>query len=142
MKLKTHTSDAALRPAPQPANGTPHIFREISLELFTPHYGTSKSHLADFKQEQEVGMPVSNGQSDCPKLKKESEPRGKQEEGPGEGDEPTYYSYPCRCSASFIITFDQLEQGVNVIGCEGCGEWIRVGYEVVEDEDEDGEGGE
>ena len=28
---------------------------------------------------------------------------------------------------------------MNVVGCEGCGEWIKVGYEVVEGEDGDGD---
>lgn len=46
--------------------------------------------------------------------------------------EPTYYTLPCRCSSRFVITLDDLEEGVDVVGCEGCGEWVRVGYEVVE----------
>ena len=30
---------------------------------------------------------------------------------------------------------------MDVIGCGGCGEWVRVGYEVVEDELDDGGAG-
>ena len=48
--------------------------------------------------------------------------------------EPTFYSHPCRCSSEFIITHQDLEDGVDVIGCGGCGEWVRVGYEAVEDD--------
>lgn len=47
-----------------------------------------------------------------------------------------YYTHPCRCSGTFVITESQLEEGVDIVGCEGCGEWIGVGYEVVEDGDE------
>ena len=39
-----------------------------------------------------------------------------------------------------MITHEELEAGVDVVGCGGCGEWVRVGYEVVEG-DEGGEGG-
>jgi hypothetical protein len=46
----------------------------------------------------------------------------------------THYTYPCRCGGDFVITHAQLEDGVEVIGCGGCGEWVGVGYEVVEDD--------
>lgn len=52
-----------------------------------------------------------------------------------EDDEPTHYTHPCRCSALYTITTAQLEDGVDVVGCDGCGDWVRVGYEVVEDTD-------
>ncbi|TYJ59184.1 hypothetical protein B9479_000173 [Cryptococcus floricola] len=58
--------------------------------------------------------------------------------GTGEAEdeeEPTHFVHPCRCGGEFLITTEQLEQGVDVVGCEGCGEWVRVGYEVVEEED-------
>ena len=48
--------------------------------------------------------------------------------------EPSHYTRACRCSGQFCITLRDLEGGVEVVGCEGCGEWIRVAYEVVEDE--------
>ncbi|BGP25535.1 Diphthamide biosynthesis protein 4 [Rhodotorula toruloides] len=47
--------------------------------------------------------------------------------------EPVYYSHPCRCSSHFLITREQLEEGVEVVGCEGCSERCRVEYEVVEE---------
>lgn len=53
-----------------------------------------------------------------------------------------YYTHPCRCSAVYRITLDQLEEGVDVVGCEGCGEWVGVGYMVVEDGSEGSGGGE
>jgi len=60
---------------------------------------------------------------------------------PDEDAEPNFYSHPCRCSSEFIITHQDLEDGVDVIGCGGCGEWVRVGYEAVEDELDDGGAG-
>lgn len=87
----------------------PHVFRHISLDEFTPHYvdGTTESE-HEAKAERE----------------------GEEEEGE---EEPQYFTYPCRCSGQFVISVEQLEEGVEVVGCEGCGEWVRVGYEVVED---------
>jgi hypothetical protein len=52
-----------------------------------------------------------------------------------EDEEPMHYTHPCRCSALYTITTAQLEDGVDVVGCDGCGDWVRVGYEVVEDAD-------
>ena len=51
-----------------------------------------------------------------------------------------WYSHPCRCSGEFVITHQDLEDGVDVVGCQGCGEWVRVGYEVVEDDEGDEQG--
>ena len=59
------------------------------------------------------------------------------EEESADDAEPSYYSHPCRCSSEFIITHQDLEDGVDVIGCGGCGEWVRVGYEVIDGGDED-----
>ena len=50
--------------------------------------------------------------------------------------DPTYYSHPCRCSSEFIITHQDLEEGVDVVGCGGGGEWDRVGYQAVDEGDE------
>ncbi|GAA5859866.1 hypothetical protein JCM8547_004363 [Rhodosporidiobolus lusitaniae] len=49
-------------------------------------------------------------------------------------DEPAYYTHPCRCSSQFRITREELESGVEVVGCEGCSERCRVEYEVVVEE--------
>lgn len=49
---------------------------------------------------------------------------------PARGD--AYYTHPCRCSGVYTITERELEDGVDVVGCEGCGEWVGVGYEVVD----------
>jgi hypothetical protein len=51
--------------------------------------------------------------------------------------EPAYYTHPCRCSGEFVITYQDLEDGIDVVGCGGCGEWVRVGYEVVEEQAKD-----
>ncbi|GAA5825642.1 hypothetical protein JCM5353_007517 [Sporobolomyces roseus] len=47
-----------------------------------------------------------------------------------------YYTYPCRCSSRFKIMLEELEEGVEVVGCEGCSERCRVEYEVLEEEEE------
>lgn len=60
-----------------------------------------------------------------------------EDEHTDEEGEPTHYTHPCRCSANLTITHTQLEEGVEVIGCDGCGDWIRVGYEVLEEEEEE-----
>lgn len=52
--------------------------------------------------------------------------------GDEDEDEPAYYTHPCRCSGEFVITRQDLEDGIEVIGCGGCGEWVGVGYEVIE----------
>lgn len=62
------------------------------------------------------------------------------QEGEDEGSEekePSYYTHPCRCSGEFVITYPDLEDGIDVVGCGGCGEWVRVGYEVVDEEASD-----
>lgn len=83
-----------------PRDNTPHISHHISLELFTPHYG---SPAVNSPEEDEV--------------------------------DPSWYSHECRCSGEFVITLQDLEEGVEVVGCGGCGEWVRVGYEAIEEED-------
>jgi diphthamide biosynthesis protein 4 len=55
-------------------------------------------------------------------------------------DEPERYTYSCRCSGEFVITLKDLEEGIEVVGCGGCGEWVRVDYEVVEEGDDGGAG--
>ena len=64
----------------------------------------------------------------------EFEPHDTESAKPALVDEnAVYYTYPCRCSGQFVITTEDLEAGVEVIGCEGCGEWLRVGYEAIAD---------
>ena len=97
-----------------PKDYTPHISHHISLELFTAHYSAQKAKADDIDEHS-------------------ADP---------EDAEPSYYTHPCRCSGEFVITYQDLEDGIDVVGCGGCGEWVRVGYEVAEDnesEDEDGD---
>ncbi|GAA6002838.1 uncharacterized protein JCM10292_001329 [Rhodotorula paludigena] len=54
-------------------------------------------------------------------------------EGGEDEDEPAYYTHPCRCSSQFRISRGQLEDGVEVVTCEGCSERCRVEYDVVEE---------
>ncbi|GAA5873030.1 hypothetical protein JCM16303_006920 [Sporobolomyces ruberrimus] len=87
--------------------------QSISLDLFTPHYPPSP--------------PLTLRTSD-PSI---PEPSREEEEDP----ETVYYTFPCRCSNEFRITTRELEQGVEVVGCQGCSERCRVEYEEVEEED-------
>ncbi len=36
-----------------------------------------------------------------------------------------------------MITHQDLEEGVEVVGCGGCGEWVRVGYEAIEEHEDE-----
>lgn len=47
------------------------------------------------------------------------------------------FSLVCRCSGDYVITEDELEAGIDVVGCNNCSLRIRVLYDVVEDEEED-----
>lgn len=46
--------------------------------------------------------------------------------------DPSYYTHLCRCSGTFVISMEQLEEGMEVVQCDGCSERCRVEYEVLE----------
>lgn len=97
---------------------TPHVSYDISLSAFTPHYrqpGRDQGHSGD-----RTTADATDEEA---------------EEQEAESEEPVYYSHACRCSSEFIITYQDLLDGVDVVGCGGCGEWVRVGYEAVSDDD-------
>ena len=43
------------------------------------------------------------------------------------------YSVICRCSGTYAITEDDLEQSIDIVCCDNCSLRIRVLYDVVED---------
>ncbi|GAN07165.1 DnaJ homolog subfamily C member 24 [Mucor ambiguus] len=47
------------------------------------------------------------------------------------------FSLVCRCSGEYVITEDELEAGIDVVGCNNCSLRIRVLYDVVEEDEED-----
>ncbi|CAK9779846.1 DnaJ-domain-containing protein [Cutaneotrichosporon oleaginosum] len=49
-------------------------------------------------------------------------------------EEPERFTLECRCGQEYVVTVDELEAGVDVVGCPGCGEYVGVDYEVVEEE--------
>ena len=53
-------------------------------------------------------------------------------------DGTTSFSWPCRCSDTFVVTESQLEQRFDVFECQTCCLKIRVLYEEPSDEDEGG----
>lgn len=104
----TSSSSGRLRTKARPP---PPLARTVlSLDLFTPHYARRSS---------DDVQPVDGAQDGS--------------DADDEDDEPTHYTHSCRCSALYTITTAQLEDGVDVIGCDGCGDWVRVGYEVLEE---------
>jgi diphthamide biosynthesis protein 4 len=105
---------------PVPRDNTPHISHHISLEEFTPHFPSPET-TAEPRDAGGRQLEGDNGDA----------------QADSDEAEPSYYTHPCRCSGEFVITHQDLEDGVEVVGCEGCGEWVRVGYEVIEEEDDD-----
>ncbi|KAJ1667240.1 DnaJ sub C member 24 [Coemansia sp. RSA 1813] len=43
------------------------------------------------------------------------------------------FSFPCRCSAHYEISEDDLEEGREIAPCSGCSLKVKVMYDVVED---------
>lgn len=48
-------------------------------------------------------------------------------------EEPERFTLACRCGQEYVVTVDELEAGIDVVGCPGCGEYVGVDYEVVEE---------
>lgn len=48
----------------------------------------------------------------------------------------------CRCGAGegFVITEDDLAAGDDVVGCCGCSLWVKVGYEIVYEDNKQADG--
>lgn len=95
---------------PSAAQLAPSFAASISLDLFTPHYASSTDTATLVQPDQ-----IDDDEND--------------------ESEPSHYTHPCRCSGTFTITTAQLEQGIDLIQCDGCTERCRVEYEVVEEED-------
>ncbi|KPV71734.1 uncharacterized protein RHOBADRAFT_47438 [Rhodotorula graminis WP1] len=101
--------DAARAAALAAGRATAHAFAvSLSLDLFDPHYH-------------------------APAAAATSSPASRDDDDDQDDDEPAYYTHPCRCSSQFRITREQLEEGVEVVTCEGCSERCRVEYDVVEE---------
>lgn len=49
------------------------------------------------------------------------------------------FIWPCRCSSRFIVHEDQLEEQLDTFECDTCALKIRVLYEFVGDEEDEGE---
>ncbi|WVQ94129.1 hypothetical protein IAU59_001207 [Kwoniella sp. CBS 9459] len=155
-----HPGTDGKTPIPK-TDGGPHVFRNVSLDEFEPHYTPYTSERGSKERQGRNSEDSSHDKSsstthqdylagDSPDEAREGEYMHQSgidnEEHPDpdaerhvDGDvDPLWWSYPCRCSSTFVITLEQLEEGVEVIGCEGCGEWIRVGYQAVDEDGGDG----
>ncbi|CAO3682631.1 unnamed protein product [Rhizopus stolonifer] len=49
-------------------------------------------------------------------------------------EEEKSFSLECRCSGTYEITENDLENDIDIVGCNNCSLKIRVLYEVLEDE--------
>ncbi|KZT65021.1 hypothetical protein DAEQUDRAFT_562002 [Daedalea quercina L-15889] len=49
----------------------------------------------------------------------------------------TTWTYSCRCGGAYIVMEKELEDGQHLVGCNSCSEAVWVGYEVVEDVEDD-----
>ncbi|KDN36416.1 DnaJ-domain-containing protein [Tilletiaria anomala UBC 951] len=38
------------------------------------------------------------------------------------------FSHPCRCGGNFVVSWQQLESGLDTIACQGCSEAIRIKF--------------
>lgn len=47
------------------------------------------------------------------------------------------FSSPCRCSGVYVITEDEMEEGVDTVGCSTCTLSVRVLYQEVEQEEKE-----
>ncbi|WWC57564.1 uncharacterized protein I303_100096 [Kwoniella dejecticola CBS 10117] len=104
----------------------PEYIKPVDRNEFTPHYESDQEHNGNLDSGIQLTAAKDEDRDDKDRDRTEQE---EEEEG-----EAQWYTYPCRCSGQFKITVEQLEQNVEVVGCEWCGEWIRVGYEVVLDD--------
>jgi diphthamide biosynthesis protein 4 len=48
-------------------------------------------------------------------------------------EEDGSFAYLCRCSGDYVITEEELENGIEVVGCNNCSLKIRVLYDVIEE---------
>lgn len=51
----------------------------------------------------------------------------------GASSTPITFSYACRCGSAYVISEEQAHDEVEVIGCDGCSENIRVRYDNEEE---------
>lgn len=48
-----------------------------------------------------------------------------------EAEEGDKWSSPCRCGDHYLITLNDLEEGLSVVQCAGCSLCVRIIYEEV-----------
>ncbi len=51
------------------------------------------------------------------------------DDGETDNDSKLEFRYPCRCGNYFVVSADQLSQGVDIVQCSGCSEVVRVTLE-------------
>ncbi|TFL00345.1 DnaJ domain-containing protein [Pterulicium gracile] len=56
---------------------------------------------------------------------------------PGVQDVMAKWRHPCRCGGMYVITEKEMDEGQHLIGCWSCSEVIWVGYEAVDEEEEE-----
>ncbi|KAF7351130.1 hypothetical protein MSAN_01675500 [Mycena sanguinolenta] len=44
------------------------------------------------------------------------------------------WTHACRCGGTYLITAEEMDRGVHLVGCSSCSEVVWVGYELAEEE--------
>ncbi|KAJ3571617.1 hypothetical protein NP233_g3649 [Leucocoprinus birnbaumii] len=57
-----------------------------------------------------------------------------------EGQQEDIWEYPCRCGGMYQISESDMDKGQHLVGCRSCSEVIWVGYELVVDDEDEGQG--
>lgn len=115
-------NEVSVSPEP-PSNAYAGVIAKLySLTLYYRHRTASQQPVAGARPTIALIVDLSEFTPHCSTVddSKESE------------QEPSHYTYPCRCSSTFVITTAELEQGVDIIQCGGCTERCRVEYQEVE----------
>jgi diphthamide biosynthesis protein 4 len=48
------------------------------------------------------------------------------------------WKHPCRCGGAYNVAEEDMDAGRHLVGCESCSEVVWVGYELVNDEGDEG----
>ncbi|PWN53762.1 hypothetical protein IE53DRAFT_108194 [Violaceomyces palustris] len=69
------------------------------------------------------------------RVQQERKDQEEEEEEEGEQENLTFL-HPCRCGQSFEITLEQISSGVELVGCQGCSEIVKVLWKEDQEEEE------
>ncbi|KAH8149641.1 uncharacterized protein LAJ45_06272 [Morchella importuna] len=152
-RLQTHYDILSLPPTTPSTPLTPNILKKAyhrALLLHHPDKTLSPSTKAEFTVDQ---ITTAYNVLSTPHLRAEYDKKlGAMNEETGDDGkvlqvvdlddfierEEGRWTKSCRCGEEegYVVTEEDLEAGDDVVGCCGCSLWLKVGYEILEDEDE------